>query len=77
MSEALKTIWMGDLPENVIHVPFRQLEDIYMCHAAGAHVETLAKACRTRPSVIETMIKFQRRKTLRTKYLRLGLKGPA
>jgi 3-polyprenyl-4-hydroxybenzoate decarboxylase len=57
-------------------VPFRALEDAFMLHKMGVTIETLALGYRTKPSVIEAIIKFQKRRALRNKYGAL-IKGPA
>lgn len=65
-----------EVQSNVISIPFRYINDIYMCYAGGAHVETLAEVFRTTCPVIEGIIRFQHKKALKA-LLEPMLKGPA
>lgn len=59
----------------IIKVPFRLFDVIEKTHKAGLETQTIAVICGTSEVVIETVLKFLRRKALRSKCL--GSKEPA
>lgn len=72
---------MGDnsteVQSNVIYVPFRLIQEIYTVHAHGGDIAVLAVASGASELVVETIIKFKKRKEMRHRYLAPTSREPA